>query len=642
MGTITKNEFLKNMYGVSNYEPQYLNAIGDVLDKLNPITVTKETVSGIKDRTDALYRVSKVYIPKLKAYDESIPKKLAEYEPLENEVERLNADPSLVKEYSVSSDFNNPTTFNAFINHINGWINYGNTNKWWDSSATWEKIIYDCLWQTWQQLKAATNQTMPSIGLKYSTFKATSNDSLNFEKFVNYIGQSGAFTKFKVKGSYTNLDYAERVAELKGREIQNDEADYDNTYALALDLAKRYKLVDIRLDMYSNRKERKEKRANRRAKRKEKRDARKRVNAILSELKSNEDKRLGLVKSVLEAETKLKYYTDRNLPTEENLFTEWDKKMNDRILEMTTLDENVLSPLEKELDEYAEKYAFAERKQKRYENRIARKTYRESKKQLRETYKSLYGKGWRKKSDFKDDKLELLYNKQESLNNNFWNKAKNTIKATVLFAAPLSGFHTLLLINAFDLAGRLLRAKQNTPDVWRKIVTHYRKFGGRKQDLEKSVERHGKQNPLPKYGSPLGKLFYKKASNAEGDFLNAAGYDDAAIAAAITAASSIFCKMLDLIGKDKLTGDKDADDNIDNSKLQNDINFVNNSSEFTQEQKDEIIKNLNEGYELTEAIEKADIVIDPNPINWWIVGGIALALLGVTAYLIFSGTKKGK
>jgi len=641
MGNITANKFLKNMYGVSNYEPQYLNAFGDLVEKLNPITVVKGIASDVKNNTDALYRVNNVYIPKLKAYDNSIPNKLTEYEKLEAEVERLNADPSLVKEIAINSAWS--TAYgSAFVNHVNGWINYGNTNKWWAAGTPNEKIIYDALWQTWQQLKASTGQEIKSIGLKYSEHKPYANDILNFERFGNYIGQAGLFPKFKVKGSYTNLDLAERQAELKYRELLNEETDYDNTLSLAKELASKYKLVDLRLDLYENRKGRKQRRENRRNARKEKRDARKRVNAIISELKSNEDKRLGLVKSVLEAETKLKYYTDRNLPTEEDLFLEWDKKMNDRILEMTTLDENVLSPKEKELDEYAEKYAFVERKQKRYENRIARKTYRESKRQLRETYKSLYGKGWRKESNFKDDKLELLADKQESLNNNFWNKSKNTIKARILFAAPLSGFHTLLSINAFDLAGRLLRTKQNKPEIWRKIIVHYRKFGGRKEDLEKWVERHGKQNPLPKYGSPLGKLFYKNVSNAEGDFLNAGGVDDAVIASAITASSTIFVKMLDMIGKNKLTGDKDADDYIDNTKLQNDINFVNNSTEFTQEQKDEIIKYLNEGYELTEAIEKAEITIDTNSINWWLIGGIGLLVLTAAGILIFSKTKKGK
>ena len=648
-----ESNFLKTMYGVSTYEPKYLNAIGDVFEKLNPITVTKEIISGIKDRTDALYRVSNVYIPKLKAYDESIPKKLADYELLENEVERLNADPSLVKEYSVSSDFNeNSTTFNAFINHINGWINYGNSNKWWDSSATWEKIIYDCLWQTWQQLKAATNQTVPSIGLKYSTFKTTSNDSLNFEKFVNYIGQSGAFTKFKVKGSYTNLDYAERIAELKGREIQNDEADYDNTYASALVLANTYKLVEIRLDMYSNRKERKERRENRRARRKERRDARKRVNNIINELeKIHNPKELTLKTNLEKGLSMLDYYSKRNLPEEQKLFDAEIIKVEKLEVDLAALQVNKIDVLEGELKTIADKYAFAERKMEKYFRKEARKEYRYQKKQLKDFYKDLYGKGWKKESEWQVIKAAMQRKKIETIQENAGIFQKiGAVNMDILMAAPRAAFLALLAVNAFDLAGRINKIRIKDPKLYSIIETKWLRYGGKINKLNEYVEKFSKRNPLPKYGSPLGKLIYKaETQSAEGEFLYAAG---ASVAAEVATASDILAVIGKVIGVakqlgvldeadgDGITGDPNADDSVYDIAAQQNIDFVN-SLDIPQEKKNELLGYLQQGFSIDEALTKAGYSTGSS-INWWIVGGIALALLGTTAYLIFSGTKKGR
>jgi hypothetical protein len=287
----------------------------------------------------------------------------------------------------------------------------------------------------------------------------------------------------------------------------------------------------------------------------------------------------------------------------------------------------------------------------KYFRKEARKEYRYQKKQLKDFYKDLYGKGWKKESEWQVIKAAMQRKKIETIQENAGIFQKiGAVNMDILMAAPRAAFLALLAVNAFDLAGRINKIRIKDPKLYSIIETKWLRYGGKINKLNEYVEKFSKRNPLPKYGSPLGKLIYKaETQSAEGEFLYAAG---ASVAAEVATASEILAVIGKVIGVakqlgvldeadgDGITGDPNADDSVYDIAAQQNIDFVN-SLDIPQEKKNELLGYLQQGFSIDEALTKAGYSTGSS-INWWIVGGIALALLGTTAYLIFSGTKKGR
>lgn len=586
---------------------------------------------------DKAYQMGK-YIDELKKYDDEVKSKTATKEKLEDDSDIMSKSPkilqgiAIVAANSVGLNVQDIPTLKTLINK---WIDWSVTaNK----DADNKKIVGDAVWQVWLILSKEGV-------IKGTTIKKTSYPT--FISFINMLLNSGLLNSTKVSYEWTDYDRELTKIDILDNEIEAAQLKYDDVYKKATDLKNKggYGVSDAKLDLYDNRKARKERHAKRKKARKERHAARKEVNSIIWNLeKKDNPKERDIVASYEKGLISMEAITKRNQESEKAKFIEVGKLVETKEVELANI-HTIINAKEKRLAELGDLYDFAERKEARYKRKDARKDYTNKKKALKEQYKSEYGKGWKKEVGWSDIKTDLLTIKQDVINEyaGFGTKAIKVIKAGVLYQAPLSGFHLLLVSNAFDIAGRMLRTKQNDELAWSRIKTIYQKFGGDKANLMKIVEKHGRQKPLPRYGDAIGKLVYKKGEpitkiKADGDyFINATGFDDAAIVAAITAATPIVVQVIKAIDKgDNVTGNPSTDAEIKENEKIAALEIINNS-ELSEAQKKLASEKISLGVSIQDAIEQVGGVVDDGTSSksYWIIGTAAALILGVGAYLLF-------
>lgn len=626
---------------------------------------------GVKlNATDGLFYATarqelEVLVNTLKSLDSQIDSKEKEYNLLETTVDTLLGDSALVKKIV-------PNTWavkykTAWEKKVNDWYSYMSKNKW--SSQT----INDVLWQIWNTLK--TQKQMPEIGLTdankngYSAFNLTTNNGTNYEKFYNWLGQSGLFYYIQDL-SYTNLTKAERLADLKYNEIVKLQSEYEKTYDAA-----QAKVDDIKvfgdlfndLKRYDRRKERKDRIAKRKSDRKTKKDARKRVDSIIWNLENKHNPIERDLKAKYESGlVKLDVLSKENSEVKEAEFEKVLKETEDAETKLYELQTKTIEPLEEELKTYGDKYNFAERKEAKYYRKEANKTYRSTKKALKATYKSLYGKGWRKEG-WSATKTDLQQERDE-IRDRYASpamKVGNAIKTGALTPIRLA-FLGLVYLNAFNITGRLLAMKNNVPEIYDNFRFKWKKFGGNRTELDETIVKNGSKKAFPPFGDKLMAKF------------NATGVEETAAEVAtasplLTQLSATFASVSAWVAanpeksakiavditkqfidspKGSPTGDEETDEKLKDEAKKASIDLINAMVELSATQKADAIKFINEGFSLDEALEKIGVDLgkptdpdstDPKPDNpnWLLWGGIAagVILIGLISYFVLRKKK---
>ena len=534
---------------------------------------------------------------------------------------------------------------------INGWCDYIVRNKWQDSELSdSSSIIRSAVFQMYEQIK---KQGGVSTLFNVVTDKSKLTDKniyiASFGGLLSLFERTGVLKSgIKISGKlvtyrevipfeYSIADWKEYVIYRQESSISFMEETYNAKYKAADELRNTLK---IQIFNPLNRYDRQGKREERREARSVKREARRRVGKIIWRLENKYNPfELEMQMEVDRIDIRMDYITKQNKQEDEVEFVALDNKGTELLKAMDELAVKQ-DALELELKTLADKYNFAERKEAKYYRKDARITYRQRKRNAKKTYKELYGKGWRVEG-FTEFKTDIMADKLNVLDE--YGGAGTWIKSKILYQVPRQAFHLLLAGNMFDVAGRILRIKNADESLYKRIVTVYRNFGGNESDFNNMIEKFGVKTPIPKYGSPLGKITYPKGKieyNSCGCF-NAAGVDDAAVASILATAtpiivniSQIFVAAAGIIGTGMtmFTGDKEADESINPDEYNK--NFVA-QMDITEEQRIQILAYLEQGYRLEEAV---NLVFPEMDTNYWLIGGIALAslgLIGLGLYYIF-------
>lgn len=621
--------------------------VQDVVDKVS--TATTAIVSP-EEAGKAKYKIVNEYIPQMQELDtKTIPTQQAILDQLESGLDWIYEDGSriwILPEVDTAWYKTNAPSIKAKINY---WLKYQDDNKWnlVGNTAKIKAAIWEGLWKPYQKNKSI-NYNIPN------------NYWVNPDKLFFFLADIGLLNNVNAPLGYTNKHMQERKAEDAYNAVQSSEAELARIYALAQEEAKKTVLGDIRLDIFTNKTVRKDARESRRTNRKSRSAARKEVDSLIWNLEKKLNPEQRKISADYEAAlAQMKVLTDRNLEAEKPSFDAISLIVDAKEKELEAID-LIIDGKEAQLLSFANSYAFAERKNASYQRKDARRDYRVAKRALKATYKELYGKGWKKDTDYKDQKTDLLIDKQDVMAEygGFGTKALLAVKAGVLYQAPLSGYHLLLVTNAFDLAGRMLRVKQNYPEKYERAKAVYAKFGGRKKDLDQMIENHGRQKPIPRYGDPIGKLLYKNGEpetkiNADGsEYLYPTGYEEAGVTASVTAASGLIGAIAAAVGvvadvAGGITGNKDADKELEDMTKDKDwMKSQVDAMDLTPEQKNAVKSWIDQGQSIEEALASAGIQItdtDGEGFDWLLWGGVGLGAVAfiIGGILMFGSKKKG-
>ena len=521
---------------------------------------------------------------------------------------------------------------------INGWIDYIVSKKWYPDGDN-ETIFRAAIYQIYSQLKSKGE--IKNLGLTKNLGYSKSN--FDADSFFHFLGRAGIYDNWQDYTIYDTTDIYDRQITLTWNEIQSLEKEYDATYKEAENLADKYKLAGLLSIGIWNAKNKLIKKAkNLKDAIDERYKAGKRVGKIKWWLKRYEkEDAQPLRNKITQAEARLKYYSERNKEEEQSEFDRWDKVLTQSLDKLEDVEENKISPLEKEFDELADKYDFAERRQKRFNNRIARMNYRNEKRTLRREYKEMYGKGWRKESDWRNVKTDLQMKLDERLEDTAMRGFIQKLKTGVL--APSRGaFLGLLVINAFDLTGRLAKVKEENEQAYARFLFKWYKTGGNRTELDRIIEKNKDKKAFPPFG---------KWANASGVNFSATGVEEVT---ALMAEAAPYVKMasslLATYGTVKgITGDPEKDEEFEKDATQKFKNMVDNTDGLTDAEKTEMKSLIDAGATYLEALEKIGVDLETNPNNpedeggydygvnpMYLIGGSVLLVgVGVGLYFIF-------
>jgi len=575
-------------------------------------------------------------IDDLKRYDNQVISLTAEKEKLEDDAEVLSKNPFVLGQQSIAISGIGQSDVIGITKVINSWIAWASS-----PSKTPQQIVGDAVWQVWLGFKKTGTIAGTTFIIKnYPTF----------DSFLYRLLNSGILNQTSVSYGWTDYDRKVYEADLKDAEIDVAEKNYDTTYSLATKLRddNKISIASVKLDIYENRKARRERRATRKKARTERHNARKEVDSIIWNLEN----KLNPAERVIVADYEKNLITmeaiaNRNKESEQAKFIEVGKVVETKEVELANA-HVVIDSKEARLKVLADLYDFAERKMEKYMRKDARKDYRNKKKAEKEAYKLNYGKGWKKEVGWDNIKTDLKQEKVDKLDEyaGIARKTGNAIKTTV-FTAPRIAFLGLMETNALNMAGRLLELKKNAPEIYDNFRFKWKQFGGNRTELDKSVEKNGVKKAFPSFGGKLsadGSQYYYSATvvatatatatpiltSLAATFSSVGAWIIANPDKALAIAKNTF---------DSLTGDPAQDAKIKEDALNASIDLVNNMTELTEAQKAIAIASLKAGKSLADAITDAGIDLglptdpDTEPLTesnntiWWIVGGVAFVCI---------------
>lgn len=308
--------------------------------------------------------------------------------------------------------------------------------------------------------------------------------------------------------------------------------------------------------------------------------------------------------------------------------------------------ESTITTYNKDIDVLVSKYGkniegYADRKARQ----TARKDKRNSKRLIKDALKKNYGNGadfkklWEKwKAEIKTEKKEIISQHGGSFVFRFSSTA-NKVGALAIRSA----FQGLMLLNAFNISGRILKIKQEDSEKYKKIQKVWKFFGGNTDKFDNRVEKTGVLKAFPPFGAKVIPEGSKSLSAigedlCENSNLYLSGVEE--VLAYMAVASPILASLSNLIGN--ITGDDETDNAINEQSKLDAYNIIDDMN-ISDEDKQKLKELIDSGMTIDEALEELGYNEIPNN-SWlyWTLGASFLGLISIIGLVIYltSGKKK--